>query len=79
MQVRRGEPSCERIDPAQAGKSQEVGIGAVEFALMLDSQRGELGIGGHIPGSTESHQMLEKKLLELGTRMENADRFLTQP
>jgi len=49
-----GDPfSRKRADPTEAGEAGEIGVATVEFGLMFQSKRGELGMGCQIAAGSE--------------------------
>lgn len=57
----------------------KIGIRAVEFCLMFNSDGSELGIRGKIPSYTNTFEVAEEKLCKPITRMENANGCRIQP
>jgi hypothetical protein len=58
----------ERLDPAEARESSEVGVVRVQFSLVLDGQRRELSVRREIPGSAKRPQQPERSVEMVRTR-----------
>ena len=54
--------TTERIYPTQTGEAAHVGIGGMQFGLMLDSQRRQMCIRCEISGGTGVLEQLEKNV-----------------
>ena len=69
----------ERIAPAEAVESGEIGVVAVQFGLVFDRERGELGVGREVTGCAELFEIIEEKAGEPRSGFENNNCWLIQP
>src|SRR6185295_7515111 len=72
-------PSRERVDVAQAGEALEVRVRRMQLRLVLDGQRGQVGIRHEIAGSSQSLEQAEEDLAVAISGMEEVDVRLSEP
>ena len=78
-QVARSGGSSHRVLPAQAREPREVGVRRVQFSLMLDAQRCQVGIGREVTAGAEPLEEPEQDLRVALAGVQDGDVRARQP
>ena len=69
----------ERVTPAESRESAEIGVGRIDFGIVFDSDRREMGIGGKIAARSSDCQQLSEQLETTGSRLNDPDNGQPEP